>query len=123
MTDYDVLYRGVPVPKSVLVTSGWLGGEKVLEAFKLGVDATHQMFEKLSNPNAPESGDDQYDYFTDDDTHGNEWIWRYRKGEAEGGELTREYAPGWKEAHTPRETVSEAYNRLWYWQLPAWARD
>jgi len=120
MTDFDVLYRGVPVPDSIL-TPGLFSG--ALEGFKLGVDATHQMFGGLNNPDTPESKDDQYDYFSDGDGNGNEWIWRYRKGE-KMGEYTREYEPGWSKAHTSREHMLDSgYTYLREQDLPAWARD
>ena len=126
MTDYDVLYRGVPIPDSILAPG--MFGPNALQYFKLGVDATYDMLLNLdlsegsvtSRVIRPGTPDSKYDYFSDDDTDGNEWIWRYRKGERLG-EYTREYEPGWIESHTPREDVQEAYTQLR--ELPAWARD
>jgi hypothetical protein len=120
MTDYDVMYRGVPVPDSILAPG--MFGPNALRDFKMGVDATYDMLLNLdlsersvtSRAIRPDTPDSEYDYFSD------EWIWRYRKGQRLG-EYTREYAPGWIESHTPREDVSEAYTQLR--ELPEWARD
>jgi len=120
MTDFDVLYRGVPVPDSVL-TPGLFSG--ALEGFKLGVDATHQMFGGLNNPDTPEPKDDQYDYFSDGDSSGNEWIWRYRKG-VNHGEFAKEYDPVWTPSSNLRGDIEDCgCTYLREQDLPGWARD
>ena len=124
MTDFDVLYRGVPIPDSVLAPGVF--GPNALRDFKLGVDATYAMLQNLNLSGSsltthPEP--DEYDYFTDGEGDGNEWIWRYRKG-AQQGELNKEYAPGWRDSHTPRENMQNSrYDHLRKQELPAWARD
>lgn len=110
MTEYTVQYRGVDVPAEVLTG---LMGAATLAAFKKGVDAVKDQ---------PSELDSEYDYFTDGDTGGNEWVWRFPKG-ASKGELNRAYAVEWVESYSTRQDVEEDSHTRKIDTLPEWARD
>jgi len=67
MTEFQVLYRGVPVPKSALVPVVF-GGDQVLKAFKDGVNGAFDLFESLDTTGQFGDRDDptSWVYYTDE---------------------------------------------------------
>ena len=66
-----------------------------------------------------QKADSEYDYFTDGDNEGDEWVWRFRKGHQEG-ELNKAYDRGWIKSYSTRDLVEKSQQKIA--ELPRWAQ-
>lgn len=120
MTDYDVLYRGVPVPDSVL-SPNLLGSS--LPAFKSGVDAAIQVYgPQESDPK--ETDEDMWDYFCDEEDPNDPvaYFRRIKKGvndpDVESDSQFLGHGSGWRFSEESRGYLRSHYRPVAYKDLP-----
>lgn len=109
MINFEIKYRGVPVPESVHPTV--VGGHK-FDPWIAGVDAALDRTPDV--PSVPE-----YTYFADDDEGDDRYYWRYAEGQ-ERGEYLGGRAGRWREASVGRSENN--YQPVPDAHIPEWVR-